>query len=237
MARAKVGRQHSSRIVRWTRSTAPLACGRPARPVVNAQQTSSGGGYDTGVTKLSPQGVILWSTYLGGSGLDRPNGLGIDQSGNFYVVGRTYSSNFPLKNPFQQTNSDRNAAYIASYTSSGAMRYSTYVGGNRADWFGGVTVASDGTAWAVGGSSSSNMLVVGGAGYVAKRGGYAYIAAVKPDGSGLSYATYLGGSGIEGTSGGMLSSQGLWLIGRTTSNDFPTAQATQSANAAAMTCG
>jgi hypothetical protein len=200
-------------------------------PVVNAQQATSGGGYDTGVTKLSPQAVILWSTYLGGSGLDRPNGLDTDPSGNVYVAGRTYSSNFPLKNPYQQTNSDSNAAYVTSYTSSGSMRYSTYIGGNGADWFGGVTVASDGTAWAVGGSGSSDMPVVGGASYLAKRSGYAYIAAVKPDGSGLSYATYLGGSGNDGTSGAILSSQGLWLIGRTTSKDFPIAQPTQSANA------
>jgi hypothetical protein len=200
-------------------------------PTVNAQQTQSGGGLDTGITEVSPQGVVLWSTYLGGSGEDRPNGLDVDPSGNVYVAGRTYSPNFPLLHPLEQTNSNDNAAYVTSYTSAGVMRYSTYIGGDGSDWFGGVTVAADGTAWVVGGTSSSDLPVVGGAAYAAKHGEYAYIAAIEPGGSGVSYATYLGGGGTDGASGAILVPNGIWVIGQTTSANFPTVQPAQATNA------
>jgi Beta-propeller repeat len=200
-------------------------------PVLHAQQQVYDGGYDTGVTSFTPQGQMVWSTYLGGTAQDRPNGLDIDPSGNVYVAGRTYSSNFPLKNAVQQANQDLNAAFVTSYTSAGAMRYSTYIGGNRAEWFGGVTVAADGTAWAVGGSSSTNLPAIGGAGYVAKKGQYAYVAAVQPGGGALSYSSYLGGSANDGASGAVIVSGGIWLIGQTTSRDFPTKLPTQATNA------
>jgi Beta-propeller repeat len=202
-------------------------------PAVNAQQSLSGGGQDTGITELSPAGQILWSTYLGGSGEDRPNGLDIDAAGNVYVAGRTYSANFPLLNPLQQTNADDNAAYVTSYTSTGVMRYSTYFGGGKSEWFGGVSVAADGTAWVVGGTSSPDLPVVGGAPYVSKTGQYAYIAALAPDGSAVTYSSYLGGSRTDGASGAILVPGGLWMIGQTTSLDFPTIQPTQTTNAGA----
>jgi hypothetical protein len=202
-------------------------------PAVNARQSLSGGGQDTGITELNPSGQILWSTYLGGSAEDRPNGLDIDAAGNVYVTGRTYSANFPLLNAMEQTNIDSNAAYVASYTSAGIMRYSTYFGGGRSDWFGGVSVAADGTAWVVGGTNSSDLPVVGGAPYVPKTGEYAYIAALAPDGSAVTYSSYLGGSRTDGASGAILVPGGLWVLGQTTSRDFPIVQPTQATNAGA----
>jgi Beta-propeller repeat len=201
-------------------------------PVVNAFQSTYGGGnFDVGITKLTPSGRITWSTYLGGSATDRPNGLDIDQSGNVYVAGRTYSRDFPLQSAQNTSNQDGDAAFVTSFMKTGAMRYSTYIGGNSSEWFGGVAVAPDGTAWAVGGSRSSGLPAPGGAGYVKKSGQYAYIAAIKPDDSSMTYATYLGGSGTDGASGVALVPGRLWLIGQTTSANFPTVNPTQPSNA------
>jgi hypothetical protein len=203
-------------------------------PVLNAQQSSYGGGGDTGVTKLAVIAsglVIQWSTYLGGRGEDRPNGLDVDASGNVYVAGRTYSSNFPTAKALQPTSQDNNDGYVTSYTSGGVMRYSTYLGGNGADWLGGVAVSGDGTAWVVGGTSSSDLSTPGGAAYLAKKTSYAYVAALRPDGSALSYATYLGGSRVDGAAGAVVVSGGVWVIGRTSSANFPTAQPAQPTNA------
>ena len=61
-----------------------------------AFQTIYGGGEDAFVTKLNPTGTALvYSTYLGGSGLDGGNGIAVDAAGNAYVTGATGSPDFP----------------------------------------------------------------------------------------------------------------------------------------------
>jgi hypothetical protein len=61
-----------------------------------ALQTSFGGNYDAFVTKLNPTGTALvYSTYLGGTGLDLDYGIAVDAAGNAYVTGYTFSTNFP----------------------------------------------------------------------------------------------------------------------------------------------
>jgi hypothetical protein len=49
---------------------------------------------DAFVTKLSKDGAVLFSTYLGGSGLDYAYGIAVDDTG-IYVTGATTSPNFP----------------------------------------------------------------------------------------------------------------------------------------------
>src|SRR5205823_6554294 len=67
-------------------------------------QATSGGGDDAFVTKVNPTGsVLLYSTYLGGNGLDGGYGIAVDSAGNAYVTGATASTNFPTANPFQAT--------------------------------------------------------------------------------------------------------------------------------------
>jgi hypothetical protein len=60
-------------------------------------QSTNAGDFDTFVTKLNATGTaLLYSTYLGGSGIDQSNGIALDQVGNAYVFGQTNtSSGFP----------------------------------------------------------------------------------------------------------------------------------------------
>jgi len=39
---------------------------------------------------------LIYSTYLGGTGLDNANGIAVDSSGNAYVAGYTESTDFPV---------------------------------------------------------------------------------------------------------------------------------------------
>ena len=82
-------------------------------PTENPYQTDQGS-YDVFVTKLSNSGSsLVYSTYLGGSIYDEGNGIAVDGSGNAYVTGFTYSSDFPTENPYQtyQGNGD---AFVAN---------------------------------------------------------------------------------------------------------------------------
>ena len=69
-------------------------------PIVSAIQPNFGGGSFTGdafVTKLNSSGSgAIYSTYLGGSGDDRAQGIAVDGTGNAYVTGATASNNFPI---------------------------------------------------------------------------------------------------------------------------------------------
>ena len=67
-----------------------------APPLKNAFQATAGGGGDAFVTKLNASGsALVYSTYLGGSGQDSATGIAVDSSGDAYVTGNTYSTNFP----------------------------------------------------------------------------------------------------------------------------------------------
>ncbi|MEP7340585.1 MAG: SBBP repeat-containing protein [Acidobacteriota bacterium] len=70
-------------------------------PTKNAFQTSSGGGDDAVFLKLDQAGKLLFSSYLGGAGEDRSFDLVVDNNSNFYLVGRTESANFPVKDALQ----------------------------------------------------------------------------------------------------------------------------------------
>ncbi|MCK4857382.1 MAG: T9SS type A sorting domain-containing protein, partial [candidate division Zixibacteria bacterium] len=44
---------------------------------------------------------LIYSTYLGGGNCDCGFGIAVDGSGNAYVTGETWSSDFPTENPYQ----------------------------------------------------------------------------------------------------------------------------------------
>ena len=111
-----------------------------------ALQPSNAGSRDSFITKFSPTGTLLYSTYLGGGGNDTANSIAVDVTGTVYVVGTTTSSNFPTVGQYQTNPSNSNDIFLSRLNSSGtALLYSTYLGStNGGD--------SDGLAVAVGGS-------------------------------------------------------------------------------------
>src|SRR5262249_21308290 len=60
-------------------------------------QKTNAGAYDTMFTIVNPTGtLLLYSTYLGGSAVDVAFVMAVDKAGNAYVIGRSYSNNFPV---------------------------------------------------------------------------------------------------------------------------------------------
>ena len=72
-------------------------------PTKNPIQASLNvGQYDIFVSKIDvATGALVFSTYLGGTGLDQSKGIVTDRRGNAYVAGSTQSANFPTRNPYQ----------------------------------------------------------------------------------------------------------------------------------------
>src|SRR5262249_57180122 len=73
-------------------------------PTVNPVQASSAGSEDAFVAKLSATGNALrYSTYLGGSDAEEGEAIVVDSSGNSYVTGGRWSTNFPTTSGALQT--------------------------------------------------------------------------------------------------------------------------------------
>ena len=137
------------------------------------QTTLGGDGGDAFVTKLNPAGsALIYSTYLGGSGLDRGLGVAVDASGNAYVTGDTRSTNFPTTAGAFQTTLDGFAdAFVTKLNPTGsALIYSTYLGGISFDEGLGIAVDSSGNAYVTGDTTSADFPTTTGA-FQASAGG------------------------------------------------------------------
>ncbi len=97
----------------------------------NAFQSYLRGQDDAVVLKLAAgSGHSLYSTYLGGSGIDWGMSIAIDDLGQAYVMGNTASTNFPTVNPLQNAKAGGYDGYLAEVSNDGsALVFSTYWGG------------------------------------------------------------------------------------------------------------
>jgi hypothetical protein len=148
--------------------------------------------------------VLVFSTFLGGSVGDVANAIATDASGNLYVAGRTQSPDFPVTAAALQSApkgaSTAGSAFVSKLNPQGtALIYSTYVGGTGGDAANGLAVDSAGEAYIVGETGSTDFPVTAGAFETTISGGSAsFVAKLNSAGSGLAYATYLGGPGAVG---------------------------------------
>ena len=196
------------------------------------QPKHGGGSYDAFVLKLNPTGSsVLYATYLGGSGADMAYAVAADSSGNAYVAGLTNSTDFPVASAFQSTPGGAQDAFVTKLSASGAaLVYSTYLGGAQDDYAKGIAVTEAGAAYLVGTTFSTNFPKAAPL-QASLRGTYdAFVTQLTPVGTGPVYSTYLGGTGTEyGNAIALDTSGNAYVVGSTTSNDFPTANARQSA--------
>lgn len=194
-------------------------------PMVNARYPHFWGHSDAFVFKLSANGqTVLYSTYLGGGSDDACYGIAVDDSGNAYVSGYTYSSNFPTVNakyPYSGGSSD---AFVTKLSANGqAVLYSTYLGGSSMD--NGINIAVDrrGNAYVIGETSSLDFPTVNSK-YPHLRGSQdAFAFKLSSNGQTILYSTYLGGSSDDLGYGIAVDSSGnAYVSGSTYSSDFPT---------------
>ncbi len=130
-------------------------------PTANALQPAHGGGVDLFVTKLTPNGSFLSSTFLGRTGNDLALSVDLDAAGNPSIVGRTNSTDFPLVNPIQPTYGGNTDALMVKLNASGsALLFSTYLGGSAEDFGRGIAVDRKGDAYVTGWTLSTDFPTV-----------------------------------------------------------------------------
>jgi hypothetical protein len=195
-------------------------------------------------TKASGAAALVYSTYLGGSSNDEGQGVAVDPTGNTYVTGFTYSSNFPVtsgafQSKLKSVHGGANA--FVSKISTGAagtaaLVYSTYLGGSNYDQGYSIAVDASNNAYVTGFTYSNDFPVTSGAFQSMLMsicgGTNAFISKLNTSANGsrsLVYSTFLGGTSYDEGHGIAVDTSGnAYVTGFTYSTNFPvTASACQ----------
>ena len=207
-------------------------------PTQNATQsscascTASTPNADVFVTKFdAAASSLIYSTYLGGKDDDAGFGIAVDAAGNAYVTGSTNSSNFPTTSGASQTNctscllaTPLPDAFVAKLDNTGALSYSTFLGGDKGDEGLAIAADSSGTAYVTGATSSGDFPTLN---PLPKPNDHlqgtqnAFVSKFNAQGV-LQSSTYLGGSDQDAGYGIAVDSSGIYVAGQTSSNNFPT---------------
>ncbi|MBB3125652.1 putative repeat protein (TIGR01451 family) [Paenibacillus rhizosphaerae] len=195
-----------------------------------AFRTFISGNQDAFVTKLSPDGSFLvYSTFLGGQGVDTGFGIALDGVGSAYVAGSTNSFDFPVTaGAFQPGLAGTlENAFVSKLNPNGTdLVYSTFIGGiSGTDVARSIAVDFAGNAYVTGITTSADFPTSPGAFQISLTGVIAaFVTKVNEIGSGLVYSTYLTGSGDDEGRGIAVDPLGqAYVTGSTTSYDFPIA--------------
>ena len=167
--------------------------------------------------------VLVYGTYVGGSGDDRAWAIAVDAAGCAYVAGETWSANFPRTFNFSHSAGNLDAFLIKLNAAGTAVLYATYFGGASRDSARGVAVDAAGNAYVTGSSSSADFPTTSGA-YRTSPAGLddAFVVKLNATGSSLLYATLLGGAGSDLPTGIAVDSSGnAYIAGYTNSLSFP----------------
>lgn len=162
-------------------------------------------------------GVAPWVTYLGGTADDVVRDVAVDRAGNLIVVGGTQSTNFPTTAGAHDRTFNSGTggqlgsggamdAFVAKFSPSGRLLWSTFLGGPSYDRAYAVEVDAAGEIY-IAGRAGPNFPTTAGvlqpvfAGDVVANGLYGpqdgFIAKLSSDGATLRWATYFGGTGRD----------------------------------------
>ncbi len=203
----------------------------------------TGTNFDAFVTKINAAGSsVVYSSLVGGSSDDGNEyngtffaGIAVDGSGDAYLTGTTFSTDFPRVNEIpdaclgscgQGTAQD---VFVTKINAAGsALVYSSYLGSSGSDLAFGIAVDSSENVYLAGLTLSSdfprvNQIPGACQGDCGNSLNYdAYVTKINAAGSALVYSSYIGGSQNDSARGIAVDASGnVYLAGSSGSTDFP----------------
>ncbi|MCT7973780.1 SBBP repeat-containing protein [Laspinema olomoucense] len=188
------------------------------------------------ISKLSNNGTLLYTTFLGGNGFNQGEGIATDNAGNAYVTGVTLSNDFPILNAIQGNSSLSHQAFIAKLSNTGSLVYSTLFGGSVFDAARSIAADNNGNVYVTGETTSADFPILnaiqpaygGTQNNFSLTLGDAFAVKLSSEGQ-LVYSTYLGGNNDDGGLGIATDGNGnAYITGATYSNNFPIQNGLQS---------
>ena len=176
--------------------------------------------------------VVSYSTYLGGGSTGDENmgtAIAVHPGGSAYITGYTTTANFPVTPGVFQPEDGTIASstsnfdgFVARISADGKnLVYASYLAGEGQDIPMAIAVDSTGNAYVTGKTQSDDFPVTSGAFQVNNCGSCAFLTKISPDGSAIVYSTYLGTTLTEGRGIAVDASSNAYLMGNTSSNNFP----------------
>lgn len=190
------------------------------------------GRYDP-TQKLVIDPVLVFSTFLGGTGDDQAFGIAVDAQGCIYVSGQTTSTDFPTAGTQRNLNLGGFDVFVSKFSATGReLLYSTYLGGNSNDRGFHLAVDTNGCAVVVGQTFSINYPIS--KPFQANYGGGerdGFISKLSPDGASLVFSSYVGGGGSDDLTCVAIDPSGnIYAGGDSSSTNFPVLKPLQAAN-------
>jgi len=185
--------------------------------------------------------TLVFSTYLGGSGIDQAWGIAVDGSGNSYVTGPTSSPNFPVV-ASTSTAVSYQKVFVSKFEPTGQLVFSAIIGGNSYDYGVGINLDAGGNILVTGTTQSSNFPIYPANAFQTAlgNGGSAFVLKLSPSGQMLG-STFLGGqvygayantcpygSSADAFGVGVDPSGDIYVTGEVCITDFPTRNAISS---------
>ena len=199
----------------------------------NAFAHNNSGSFDSFVSELDANlSALIASTYIGGSNADFCYDLSVNPDG-VYIVGGTYSDNFPVTNDgFQNTYHGASQSwglggdgFVSELNLNlSAISHSSYIGGSKDDNIAAIKIKNN-RIYLTGTTKSNDFPIKGNTFDKTFNGNAdAFVGVMKKDLSDLTLSTYLGGSNDDRAGSISLSSNGIYVSGSTYSTDFPVTQ-------------
>lgn len=208
----------------------------PDFPTTSGVYTSSNNSFqDIFISKLNGDlTVLLASTFLGGSSNESSSSLVLDNSGNIYVTGYTFSPNFPTTvGAFDQiiaaSSASEGDAFVSILDGNlNILLASTFLGGDHDDTAYSLALDCSGNVFVSGCTHSFNFPTTFGAFEQTFHGASksyrdAFVARLNNELTALEASTFLGGNDSENSASLSLDMAGnVFVAGSTNSADFPT---------------
>ncbi|MFW9963205.1 MAG: SBBP repeat-containing protein [Candidatus Sifarchaeia archaeon] len=194
-------------------------------PELNGYDESFNGQRDCFVVKVNSTGTgVLYSTYVGGSGIDELNSISVDDDGIVYATGLTASSNFPTQNAYSDSLNGFKDCFVFKLSQNGqSILYSSYIGGSDTEDGTAIIHDSAGAAYITGYTESNDFPLVDAYDATFSGAGEAFVSKFNTTTNALEYSSYLGGSGEdEGKCIAVDPEGNIVVAGNTKSEDFPT---------------
>ena len=115
-------------------------------------QATYAGAVDATLTKFSPAGELLASTFYGGSAWELASGIAVDPDGHVLVSGLTDSRDLPVtRDAYRRSNQGRKDAFLAKFSDDLThLEYATYLGTRTNDEAFTTATDGDGSLFAIG---------------------------------------------------------------------------------------
>ncbi len=198
-------------------------------PTIAPYQSKSGGGQDGFFAKLTPQGAVSRSSYIGGSGgsagePEAVNAIYRDSLGYLTVAGTTSSPNFPVTpGAYQTTFGGETDGFIARFLNAQLLA-ATYLGGSLNDGITAMTEDFYGNLYVTGSTSSPDFPVQRPLQNIDAGGMDAFVVKLPYTLTSAVFGTFLGGSGSDqGNAIAVDNYTSIIVAGQTGSPNFPSA--------------